>query len=146
MEGFTNAFNVWELVNTFNQARWDTGDCPAYTDGYFDGDAAGNTDRMTIVKAGWYIASATFSWVENAGGQRGLRVYWTHGVTTVYIASQRWDAAKAGTTDLCISAPPHWMDVGDTVRLYAFQDGNAGGLAANITARYSVEFGIVRVP
>ena len=77
-EGWTHNAGAgnWDLVDLFNAARWDTGDCQAYTDGFFDGDEiGGDKDHITIVRAGWYIASATLSFAYNAGGgNRGLRI------------------------------------------------------------------------
>lgn len=137
---------AWEQVFNFLHARWDTGDCQAYNNGFFDGDeVGGDDDRLTIVRAGWYIASATLSWAVNANGERGIRIEWTDGVSTAYIGSLLLPACgNQLPTELCLTCPPHWMSAGDIVKLYAYQNTGAP-LSANILERYSVEFGVVRV-
>ena len=131
---------AWEAID-FDSERWDTGITNTYEDGFWDGFVS--QQRLTAVKAGFYVMSGHIEFASDPNGFRGIGIGF--GAAPVYIARDLRDAVATTVTMMSISTDPYWLNEGEYVRLFVRQS-SAGNLNVNSATAYSPEFGMVRIP
>jgi hypothetical protein len=102
----------------------------------------GNTERITITRAGVYVVGGQIEYAANATGLRYCIIY-KNGIAGVALASPAIIATSGSlTTIVDANAPVVLMDAGDYFNLGAFQ--NSGG-PLNVTSAFLAAFRLSRL-
>ncbi len=117
---------------TFNSENYDS-------DGIHS--TSSNTDRLTCVTPGLYIAFANVQYASNATGFRLVQI--NHSTTVSPIGSQ-WQVAVSGNVTIVSVSAPVRMTAGSYLTCLVFQN-SGGALDVQRSADYSPNFGMVWV-
>ncbi|HYG79628.1 MAG TPA: hypothetical protein VD861_04535, partial [Pyrinomonadaceae bacterium] len=99
-------------------------------------DTATNNSRLTIVTAGWYVATANLEFATNATGNRavGIRLNGTTTIGQTFVAS----AGASQPTRISITTI-YKLAAGDFLEVTGFQS-SGGALNVSVTGNLSPEF------
>lgn len=126
--------NATATVLTFDTERRDDGGLHSL---------GSNTDRLTAPVDGWYALTANVEFASNATGFRTIS-FRKNGSAPGDIIWAAQANAVSGTETILQLSREAYLNAGDFIRVYAYQNSGAP-LNATKAGQYSPEFGMVKV-
>ncbi len=116
----TSSFTVPNGV--FTQIQWAT----VFKDDFGTVNLVSRNTKITAPRSGWYLICSTGTWLANTEGSRAI-AFAINSLTTFAITSI--GATDGSTTPDINLSGVYYLNAGDYVEVYAFQNRNTGTLA-----------------